>query len=198
MADTAGIYPAAQNPAYRSVFLSHYHMKRIRCPKCKQYNTFDETRYSKGQSLVFECTSCRKQFRIRIGTSKLSSVDKDEADKQDAEDLGFGLIEVVENVFAYRQSFALKEGDNIIGRQNPGDNITIPIETTDRSMDRRHCVITVTRDPSTGKNSYSLRDYPSLTGTFLFNRILGNREQVIIEDGAIITLGATTLIFTAD
>ena len=72
-------------------------------------------------------------------TSKLSSVDKDEADKQDAEDLGFGLIEVVENVFAYRQSFALKEGDNIIGRQNPGDNITIPIETTDRSIPQALC-----------------------------------------------------------
>ena len=173
-------------------------MKRIKCPKCKQYNTFDETRYSEGQSLVFECTSCRKQFRIRIKTSELSSAGKNEAEKQDGEDLGFGSIEVVENVFAYRQSFTLKEGDNIIGRQNPGDNITIPIETTDRSMDRRHCVITVKRDLSTGKNSYTLRDYPSLTGTFLFNRILGNREKAVIEDGAIITLGATTLIFTAD
>jgi hypothetical protein len=45
--------------------------------------------------------------------------------------------------------------------------------------------------------NYTLRDYPSLTGTFLFNRILGDRERVVIEDGAIITLGATTLIFQA-
>jgi hypothetical protein len=28
----------------------------------------------------------------------------------------------------------------------------------------------------------------------VMNRILGNRERLLIEDGAIITLGATTLI----
>jgi pSer/pThr/pTyr-binding forkhead associated (FHA) protein len=99
-------------------------------------------------------------------------------------------------VFGFRQNFALKEGDNIIGRYNPGDSITIPIDTTDRSMDRRHCVITVKRD-SSGDISYTLRDFPSLTGTFLFNRILGDREKVLIEDGAIITLGATTIILQA-
>ena len=40
-------------------------MKRVRCPKCDHYNTFDETLYKEGQSLVFECENCRKQFRIR-------------------------------------------------------------------------------------------------------------------------------------
>ena len=44
-------------------------MKRVRCPKCDNYITFDETKYSDGQSLVFECDVCRKQFGIRIGTS---------------------------------------------------------------------------------------------------------------------------------
>ena len=27
-------------------------MKRIRCPKCENYLTFDETKYTEGQSLV--------------------------------------------------------------------------------------------------------------------------------------------------
>ena len=116
--------------------------------------------------------------------------------KCDHYDLGFGSITVIENVFGFRQNFALQEGENIIGRYNPGDNITIPIDTNDRSMDRRHCVITVKKEPD-GEISYSLRDFPSLTGTFLFNRILGDRERVTIEDGAIITLGATTLILQA-
>ena len=146
--------------------------------------------------MVFECENCRKQFKIRIGTSKLSATQKESDRKKEVNDIGFGSITVVENVFGYRQSFALREGENIIGRYNPGDNITIPIDTNDRSMDRRHCVITVKREP-TGGICYTLRDFPSLTGTFLFNRILGDRERVVIEDGAIITLGATTLILQA-
>ena len=30
-------------------------MKRVLCPKCENYLYFDETKYSEGQSLVFEC-----------------------------------------------------------------------------------------------------------------------------------------------
>lgn len=30
-------------------------MKRILCPKCENYLSFDETKYSEGQSLVFVC-----------------------------------------------------------------------------------------------------------------------------------------------
>jgi len=171
-------------------------MKRVRCPKCDHYNTFDETLYSEGQSLVFECENCRKQFKIRIGTSSLSQTQKDANRNHLVQDIGFGSIQVVENVFGYRQSFALQEGENIIGRYNPGDKITIPIDTNDRSMDRRHCVITV-RKNADGELDYSLRDWPSLTGTFLFNRILGDRERATIEDGDIITLGATTIILQA-
>lgn len=171
-------------------------MKRVRCPKCDHYITFDETLYNEGQSLVFECDNCKKKFSIRIGVSKLAATQKEANKNQDTIDEGFGSILVVENVFGFRQSFPLQEGDNIIGRYNQGDRITIPIDTTDRSMDRRHCVITVKKDRN-GDISYLLKDFPSLTGTFLFNRILGNKELVSIENGAIITLGATTIILQA-
>ena len=168
-------------------------MKRVRCPKCDSYIVFDETRYSEGQTLVFECGQCRKKFAIKIGVNKLSSTQKDANKNPEINDNGFGSITVIENVFGFRQNFPLQLGDNVIGRYNKGDEINIPIETTDRSMDRRHCVINVKRNEK-GELSYTLRDFPSLTGTFLFNRILGDRERAIIEDGAIITLGATTII----
>lgn len=45
-------------------------MKRIRCPKCESYLMFDETKYSEGQSLVFVCEQCKKQFSIRLGKTK--------------------------------------------------------------------------------------------------------------------------------
>ena len=47
-------------------------MKRVRCPKCDHFIQFDETKYADGQSLVFVCDNCQKQFGIRIGVSKAS------------------------------------------------------------------------------------------------------------------------------
>ena len=48
-------------------------MKRVRCPKCDNYIQFDETKYEEGQSLVFVCDNCKKQFSIRIGKTKLNA-----------------------------------------------------------------------------------------------------------------------------
>ena len=45
-----------------------------------------------------------------------------------------------------------------------------------------------------GSLVHTIRDNRSITGTFVMNRVLGERERLRIEDGAIITLGATTLI----
>ena len=42
-----------------------------------------------------------------------------------------------------------------------------------------------------------LRDAPSNTGTFYMNDILSNYDRVRLEDGSIITIGATTLILRA-
>lgn len=166
-------------------------MKRIMCPKCENYLTFDETQYTEGQSLVFVCQYCKKQFGIRIGKTKLKAKERNEVEEEVNE---YGNIMVIENVFGYKQVFSLKEGDNIIGRRCTGNNITIPIETSDMSMDRRHCIINVKRN-NQGKLIYTLRDNPSLTGTFLQNEILGDKDRLRIEDGAIITIGATTFIF---
>ena len=89
-------------------------MKRVRCPKCDNYITFDETQYKDGQSLVFECPECRKLFAIRIGKSKLTPTQKEECpDKEEDE---YGSIVVVENVFHYKQVLPLRMGDNVIGR----------------------------------------------------------------------------------
>lgn len=159
------------------------------CPKCENYITFDETLYTEGQSLVFVCEHCKKQFGIRIGKTKLKAKERNAT-----EDGGtLGSICVIENVFGYKQVFPLAEGDNIIGRRCVGNTITVPIETSDMSMDRRHCIIHVKRDKQ-GKLTYTLRDNPSLTGTFLQNELLGDKDRVRIEDGAVVTIGATTFI----
>ena len=87
----------------------------------------------------------------------------------------------------------LHEGDNVIGRRQPGAPIDVPIETSDMSMDRRHCILNVRRNKQ-GTLVYTLRDAPSLTGTFLNNEILADKDRIRLDDGAIVTIGATTFI----
>lgn len=171
-------------------------MKRIRCPKCENYLTFDETKYAEGQSLVFECDQCKKQFSIRLGKTKMKAPQKEEKVDEEEFKEAFGNITVIENVFGFKQVLPLEEGDNVIGRRCVGNVINVPIETSDLSMDRRHCIINVKRNKQ-GALIYTLRDGPSLTGTFLNNEILSDKDRIRIEDGAIVTLGATTFILHA-
>lgn len=169
-------------------------MKRVRCPKCDHYIQFDETKYETGQSLVFICDNCNKQFSIRIGKSRLNAASRREEKVDEREGTkDWGNIVVIENVFAYKQVFPLHEGDNLIGRRNKGNEIDIAIESNDPSLDRRHCYIHVKRDKQ-GKPVYTLRDNDSVTGTFLMNGLLGPKDRIRIEDGAVVTLGATTFI----
>ena len=145
-------------------------MKRIRCPKCENYLLFDETKYSEGQSLVFVCEHCGKQFSIRLGKTKMRAPQKEERPDEEEFKDAFGSITVIENVFGFKQVLPLQEGDNVIGRRCVGTNINTPIETSDMSMDRCHCIINVKRNKQ-GVLVYTLQDAPSLTGTFLNNEI---------------------------
>ena len=173
-------------------------MKRVRCPKCDNFITFDETKYQSGQTLVFECPNCQKQFGIRMGVSRLRNIQKEENPEEEVEEEGCGSILVIENVFHYKQVLPLHMGDNTIGRYMKGRKINTPIETNDPSVDMLHCVINVSRTKS-GKLKYVLRDGPSNTGTFVDNEILGDRERRVIEDGTLFTIGATSIILrTAD
>ncbi len=168
-------------------------MKRVRCPKCESYQTFDETKYREGQSLVFICSQCKKQFSIRLGKTPAKPLRSEEKTSGNDFTESFGNITVIENVFGFKQVLSLQEGDNTIGRRCVGTNINTPIETSDMSMDRIHCIINVKRNKQ-GKLVYTLRDAPSLTGTFLYNDILGDKDRILVEDGAIVTIGATTFI----
>ena len=168
-------------------------MKRVRCPKCDSYIVFDETKYTEGQSLVFVCEHCKKEFGIRIGQSKLANKHEEKTVDENAYSEEYGSIVVIENTFACKQVIPLDLGRNEIGRYIKGTNINKPIETRDPSVDTFHCVITVKKSKS-GKLQYILQDAPSETGTFYMNEILRDVDRIIMEDGAIITIGATTLI----
>jgi len=175
-------------------------MKRVRCPKCDNYITFDETKYTAGQSLVFKCDQCGKEFGIRIGVSKLRNTQKqenaelnDDSGERSTEEAPCGSIVVIENVFHYKQIIPLHMGDNVIGRYQKGNPINTPFETVDPSVDLNHCTITVRRDKR-GQLRYTLSDNNSNTGTFVDNVELTPRERRIIDDGTLFTLGATSIL----
>lgn len=171
-------------------------MKRIACPKCGNYITFDETKYETGQSLVFVCDNCSKQFGIRLGKTKLKEKNNLAEAARQAKSSPYGSVNVVENVFCYKQVFPLAMGDNLIGRKNPGSDADIQIETSDPSMDRRHCYVNVSKNKS-GELIYKVRDNDSITGTFVGNELLGPKDNMIISDGVVVTIGATSLILKA-
>ena len=178
-------------------------MKRVRCPKCDNYITFDETKYSAGQSLVFKCDQCGKEFGIRIGVSKLRNTQKqenaelnDDSGERSSEEAPCGSIVVIENVFHYKQIIPLHMGDNVIGRYQKGNPINTAFETVDPSVDLNHCTIHVSRDKR-GRLRYTLSDNNSNTGTFVDNIEVTRRERRIIEDGTLFTIGATSIILRA-
>ena len=168
-------------------------MKRVRCPKCDHYITFDETQYQEGQRLIFQCPDCSKQFGIRIGVSKLSDRQKDENPDENANGKGFGSIIVIENVFHYKQVIPLQLGNNVIGRYQKGNPINTPIETVDPSVDLNHCTINAKHD-KLGNICYTLSDNNSNTGTFVDNVEIKPNERRRIEDGTLFTIGATSII----
>lgn len=167
-------------------------MKRVRCPKCDSYITFDETRYTPGQQLVFECTDCHKQFAIRLKSAN-SLNEHNNIEERNA----VGKIIVIENCFHYKQEIPLYMGENVIGRYVKGNDISTPIETVDPSVDTKHCVISISRKKN-GKLQFLLRDAPSHTGTFVENDILKNNERYSLVDGSVVTIGATTFIMAID
>ena len=168
-------------------------MKRVFCPKCDRQLTFDETKYPQGKVLAFVCPQCGSQFKIKLGLKVVRNAEGEEQEVKEP-DFSCGYISVIENAFAFQQKLPLVLGDNVIGRRNKDtDGVDVPIVTSDPSMGRKHCVIHV-KEEADGTLSYTVRDFPSLTGTFVGNELLGKKEQARIEDGTIITLGATTFI----
>lgn len=160
-------------------------MKRIRCPKCDEAILFDDQLYAPGRTLVFECTACSKQFKIRIPAP---------TDIPEEEEAFFGTLLVIENAFHLKQEIPLRLGDNVVGRHVRGTKANAAIKTVDPSVDTTHCIIHVKLD----KNripKFILRDAPSNTGTFLQTEILRDCDRVLLSDGDIITIGATTMIF---
>lgn len=170
-------------------------MKRIRCPKCDEPILFDESQYAPGRTLIFECPGCRKQFRLRI--KPIASESSGENDGEEEKRPVLGMLTVIENAFHLKQEIPLYEGKNVVGRHVRGTNANAAFKTVDPSVDTTHCVFEV-KTNSNGDVKILLWDAPSNTGTYLGDHLMGVKEKCMVEDGDIVTIGATTLIIRTD
>ncbi len=163
-------------------------MKKVLCPRCDNFLTFDETKFNTNGVVHFACQYCGRRFGVKLGSKEADATKLLASDKEIC-----GKVTIIENQFCYKQELPLFIGDNIIGRRSKGTIVQVPIISGDMSMDRQHCVINIKRNKE-GKLIYTLRDFPSLTGTFLYNTLVGKGERITLSEEPIITIGATTFI----
>lgn len=65
-------------------------------------------------------------------------------------------------------------------------------------MGRHHCILRVTPKKD-GSFLYSIADDDSLVGTFVGGRLLDKKEWCRLNDGDVITMGATSaILYTSD
>ena len=172
-------------------------MKKIFCPKCDTAIPLSREHLSKliaqgEERISLVCPQCAHQLNLRLRLPQGQT----KAAKQSRPDRpSVGHLVVLENVFGYKQLFPLFLGDNHIGRRNRDTQTDIPVITADPSMDRHHACIRVT-EGKTGRLRYALSDDDSRVGTFVGGRILESREWCYLEPGDVITLGATSIIFS--
>lgn len=169
-------------------------MKVIHCPKCDKQIIISDEKMEQAKidgKLAVVCGSCGRQIKARIK----SSVNKTTAGHDTRKGNVLGQIIVLENGFGYRQSFAIYEGANHIGRRNKDTDVDIPVLTGDPSMGRHHAVIKA-ETKADGTKRFAVKDDDSLVGTFVGGRILGKKEWAWIEPGEVITLGATSIILS--
>ena len=151
-------------------------MKKVLCPRCDNYLTFDETKYQSPGVIHFICQYCGRRFGVRLGSKE---ADATNLNSREGEICGY--VNIIENQFCHKQRLPLYLGNNIVGRRNKGNDIQVPIITGDMSVDRQHCVINIKRNKD-NKLIYTLKDFDSLTGTFLYNKILDKNEIITLTE----------------
>ncbi|WP_288333841.1 FHA domain-containing protein [uncultured Porphyromonas sp.] len=169
-------------------------MKKIFCPKCDtaiplRRERIEELQASGEDRLSIICPQCTHQLNLRLRLPSAKSA------KRQEQRTSVGHIIVVENVFGYKQLFPLYVGVNAIGRRNKDTATDIPIITSDPSMDRHHAIIKVT-EGRTGKLRFAVADDDSRVGTFLAGELLAPKEWRYLQPGDVLTLGATSIIFS--
>jgi len=185
----------------------------IKCQKCLR--DFDVARFKLsvhwGKKVEIKCKHCKQPNQLNINAVLMSGKSISNSGGESNVDFtihlnpndaikGIAKLLVIPNEYNNAQTFLLKEGENLIGRQTGKDSEIankIGLLTNDTKLSRIHCQIIV-MEKADKTFRYILTDMGSLNGTHIevksAMKKLEINEKIVIQVGDIVSLGYRTKI----
>ena len=91
------------------------------------------------------------------------------------------------------RTYQLRSGINTIGRKASSSAASVQIATEDRTMSRSHAIIEVSN--AGGKQIHILRNGANKNPSYLNGSLIGQQDQLILNNGDCIKMGNTELTF---
>lgn len=162
-------------------------VKRVKCPQC---GVILEVKNSKNEAVKnFSCPGCHASLSV---TFHKEEIDDSITRLPDRKVEHASLPMLISN----GQAFQLSPGRNIVGRKACTSVADIQIQTDDRLISRHHALIMIDEEPSGGYRA-RLTNYKNKNLTRVNGVDVVDDDEVILEDGATLLMGATVLTFTS-
>ncbi len=157
--------------------------------KCQRYVEQPKPLVSSGDEPRYGGGSAQQQGgdETRIG-SQYQNGSGDETRIESASRPMVGVL--VDNM---GRSYALRSGINTIGRKASSSSASVQIATDDRTMSRSHAIIEVNN--AGGKTIHILRNGANKNPSYMNGSLIGQQDQLILNNGDRIKMGNTELIF---
>lgn len=156
--------------------------------KCQRYVEQPKPMVSSGDETRYGGASARQGGdETRIG-SQPQCGGSDETRIGSASSPAVGVL--VDNM---GRTYQLRLGINTIGRKAASSPASVQIATDDRTMSRSHAVIDVSH--AGGKTIHILRNGANKNPSFLNGSLIGQQDQLILNNGDRIKMGNTEMTF---
>ena len=166
----------------------------IICQYCKIKLEVPDNAFDRKEPKI-KCPKCGQQFIITKTDIYVPEFDK--PDLIETVEVGPGWL-IVHDELTAMQSFPLKIGKQVVGRESISRPCEIMIDTEDTTMSRNHFVIEVTQHPLTKAYSFALSDNNATNKTFINTRslkLIKEGDIYMLQDGDIIQAGRTKIVF---
>ena len=159
--------------------------KTIKCPRC--HGILEVTNPKNEPVLMITCPNpqCGAKMRLTYDTGETIMADTGAGD------------DTIGHIMLDGKKYALKEGENIVGRQSKTTDATIQLVTNDMTMSRSHLSIKVHRLKngrikavlSDARDAKKMQSLP----TYIDDEPLQPEDAYVLENGDRITIGKTKI-----
>lgn len=154
--------------------------KIVTCPVCKYKGMFTSYRSYVARS--------EDQTDYDYGDHTQYNTGYDRTDGSTSQDY-FNILPGQLTIIGNGQTFKLKFGHNVIGRQSSRSSATIQLPTGDsRRMSREHLIIDIKKMPGKGMTAYVSLYKEKVNKTYINNEQLLYGDVLVLKDGDVISL----------